>query len=379
MNASERLIGVDLFCGVGGMSLGFEQAGFDVAVAIDSYPTHVETYSKNFSGCQTLCADLSRLSGEEIRALTGLGERQIHVLLGGSPCQGFSLIGKRLLEDPRNLLLYDFARLVQELRPFYFVVENVEGLLLGGSIKILQSFLRRIKRAGYSTVTPMKVLDASDFGIPQRRRRVFILGYINGLPIPEYPNSLLDNNNKDNSYRPTVWDAIGDLPNIDEFDYLFDTDVYSGDLAPASDYARILRGEIHCSEDKPRARRRKGIGLTGCLRTKHTRKAVRRFAATKPGEHEPVSRFYRLSKDGLAPTLRAGTDQSRGSYTAARPIHPVYPRCISVREAARLHSFPDYFYFHPTKWHGFRQVGNSVPPFLAKAVAKTIRKALAAM
>jgi DNA (cytosine-5)-methyltransferase 1 len=322
---------------------------------------------------------LSRLSGKEIRALTGLGERRIHVLLGGSPCQGFSLIGKRLLEDPRNLLLYDFARLVRELRPSYFVVENVEGLLLGDSIKILQSFLRRIKRAGYSTVTPIKVLDASDFGVPQRRRRVFILGYINGLPVPEYPMPLFDNNNKDTSYRPTVWDAIGDLPNIDEFDYLLETDVYSGDLAPASYYARILRGEIHASEDKSRVCRKKENGLTGCLRTEHTRKAVRRFVATKPGEHEPVSRFYRLPKDGLAPTLRAGTDQSRGSFTAARPIHPVYPRCISVREAARLHSFPDYFYFHPTKWHGFRQVGNSVPPFLAKAVGKAVEKALSIM
>jgi len=116
--------------------------------------------------------------------------------------------------------------------------------------------------------------------------------------------------------------------------------------------------------------------LTGCGRIDHTAEVVRRFEATKPGTREGISKFYRLRKDGIAPTLRAGTDGSRGSYSAARPIHPIKPRCITVREGARLHSFPDWFEFHSTKWHGFRQVGNSVPPLLARAVARSVYYAL---
>ena len=112
--------------------------------------------------------------------------------------------------------------------------------------------------------------------------------------------------------------------------------------------------------------------LTGCLLTRHSDLTKARFSATAPGSVEPVSRFFRLPTDGAARTIRAGTTKEQGSFTAPRPIHPKEPRCITTREAARLHSFPDWFRFHVTKWHGFRQVGNSVPPFLAKAVAKTI-------
>jgi len=118
--------------------------------------------------------------------------------------------------------------------------------------------------------------------------------------------------------------------------------------------------------------------LTGCQRCDHNPDIVRRFQATNPGTLEPISRFQRLHLDRLAPTLRAGTGKDKGSFTAARPIHPTQARCITVREAARLHSFPDWFQFHPTQWHGFRQVGNSVPPNLANAVAARVAHALRA-
>lgn len=376
MDRRERPIGMDLFCGVGGMSLGFEQAGFDIVAAIDSDPIHFETYSKNFPMCRTLCADLSNLSGDDIRLQTGLGERQVDVLFGGPPCQGFSIIGKRCFDDPRNSLLYDFARLVSELRPCYFVVENVQGLLFGKAATIIREFLSRIEEFSYSFVEPVKVLDAIDYGVPQRRRRVFILGYMKGLPAPEYPTPSLDNGCYTGPSRPTVWDAIGDLPNIDDFRELLQSDVYHGELDATSYYSRILRGDTRDLDDNSYTRHKNGYGLSGCLRTVHTPETVRRFAATEPGTYEPVSQFYRLTKDGCAPTLRAGTGRSHGSFTAPRPIHPVYPRCISVREAARLHSFPDWFCFHPTKWHGFRQVGNSLPPFLAREVAKSIQNCL---
>jgi len=371
----QRPIGLDLFCGAGGMSLGFEQAGFDVLAAIDSDPIHINTYSMNFPHSQTICGDLSKLSGGEIRLRTGLGRRCIDVLFGGSPCQGFSLMGKRSPEDHRSMLLFDFARLAKELQPSYFVVENVEGLLARHARKFLISFSRIIRTAGYEVVEPIKILNACDFGVPQNRRRIFILGCMKGMPIPQYckPKHF---GREDGNDHPVVWDAISDLPDVDMFGELLENDVYHGQLGHPSRYAAILRGEFRDPDDCSHVMRSNGNGLTGCLRTRHTSNTIKRFATTNPGTYEPISRFYRLTKDGVANTLRAGTGPLYGSFTAPRPIHPIHPRCITVREAARLHSFPDWFTFHHTKWHGFRQVGNSVPPLLARAVANSILNAL---
>jgi DNA (cytosine-5)-methyltransferase 1 len=225
-------------------------------------------------------------------------------------------------------------------------------------------------------VSPIQVLDAAEFGVPQRRKRVFILGYMARATPPVYPASSKPFSKNGDSGRPTVWDAIGDLPKIDNYKYLLETDRYQGSLGEPSPYARVLRGEIPDPDDGIKEATTNGSGLGGCLRTSHSAKTIRRFSKTKQGCSEDVSRFYRLSKKGLAPTLRAGTGPAQGSFMAPRPIHPFQDRCITVREAARLHSFPDYFQFHPTKWHGFRQIGNSVPPPLARAVAKAVRLAL---
>lgn len=367
---------VDLCSGVGGFSLGFEQAQFNVLAAVDIEKNHVDTYLKNFPSCKALCVDLSAISGQQLRQMTGIGDECIDVVFAGPPCQGFSLIGKRLREDPRNLLLYELARLVGELSPSYFVVENVSGLLQGSAKGILDEFVRRVQRSGYGVVEPIRMLDAAEFGVPQRRRRVFVLGYKRGMKAPQYPDPLHWFSLDGDIDGPTVWDAIGDLAHIGRLSSLFHTDEYHGDLGQPADYARILRGELSDSDDKSIQRSRNGNGLTGCLLTKHTRKTTRRFRSTHQGSSEEVSRYHRLAKDGLAPTLRAGTGPAQGSFMAARPIHPSQARCITVREAARLHSFPDWFHFHPTKWHGFRQVGNSVPPRLARAVASSVRQAL---
>lgn len=246
---------------------------------------------------------------------------------------------------------------------------------MGDANEILESLLIRVESEGYSVVRPVKVFDAKDFGVPQTRRRVFVLGYKKGLPAPEYPvtNSLARSDF--NSVLPTVWDAIGDLPNLEYIEELLHTDIYYGELGTPSHYASVLRGEKNDVEDLSR-RRPEREGLTGLGRTIHTDKTRRRFAATAQGTRESVSRYYRLTKGGISTTLRAGTDRTGGSHTAPRPIHPVYPRCITVREAARLHSLPDWFRLHPTKWHGFRQIGNSVPPLLAREIARGVGDAI---
>jgi DNA (cytosine-5)-methyltransferase 1 len=204
--------------------------------------------------------------------------------------------------------------------------------------------------------------------VPQDRKRLFVIGARRGLRVPEYP--------KPNDQSATVWEAIGDLPDADSFDELSATDEVRAKWKTKASYAQRLRGLEFDPTDFGYGREFDSSMLTSSLRTEHTELSKRRFMATEHGKTEPISRFRKLPPDGLCNTLRAGTDSARGAFTSPRPIHPFLPRVITVREAARLHSYPDWFRFHTTKWHGFRQIGNSVPPLLGRAVASEIMKAL---
>ncbi|MCL6563862.1 MAG: DNA cytosine methyltransferase [Firmicutes bacterium] len=352
------------------MSLGFEQAGFRIVSAVEADPVHAVVYKRNFPWTRVINTPIEKVTAEVLFAPEDYRQGQeIDVVFGGPPCQGFSLIGKRRADDPRNGLLEQFARVVRFLRPKYFVVENVEGLAIGYGLALVERFVRALESDGFHVVEPIRCLNAADYGVPQRRRRLFLLGYRKGVRPPSYPQP--------EGQRVTVGDALHDLPNVDAYDYLIRSDVFRGPLfSPHSDYARVARGILQDPEDRSLPRIPVVEQLTGCRRTMHSEAVRQRFAATPPGAMEPVSRFYRLALDDLSPTLRAGTDSAHGSFTAPRPIHPVWPRCITVREAARLHSFPDWFEFHSAKWHGFRQIGNAVPPLLARAIARVVRNAL---
>ena len=372
MPPSRRPTGIDLFCGVGGMSLGFEQAGFDVRAAFDVDAINVETYARNFPSGHVIQQDLTRASGRELLRQANLSQGQLDVLFGGPPCQGFSVGGRRVTDDPRNRLLGDFARLVAVMRPKYFVLENVQGLLYKHAAHALALFLGVIADAGYSVVTPITALNAADFGVPQRRHRTFVLGYKRSLAPPAYPKrrGLVDKNGRE--YFPCVSDALRDLFHLDRVKYLWDWDVYFGPLGRPSSYAQLMRASPRDPDCKNRRSPTPVRGLTGCIRTHHASDSIRRFASTRPGSVEQISRYLRLDPNGVAPTIRAGTGPDRGSHTAPRPIHPKVPRCITVREAARLHSFPDWFQFHETRWHAFRQIGNSVPPLMALRIAEAV-------
>lgn len=376
MARQKQPVAVDLFCGAGGMSLGFEQAGFHVAAAVDNDPINLAAYKENFPNTKTLLADLSVLSGDKLREAAGLESAGIDVVFGGSPCQGFSYMGKHRADDPRNQLLLHFARLVRELGPTYFVLENVPGLLAAAAEPLRKAFIQEVRLAGYDIVEPITAIDASNFGVPQKRKRAFILGFKKTASPPHYPVAMTDLEQEDLPNPPTVWDAIGDLPEVDEVPGLIKAGAFHGTLGKPSAYASIMRGDVRDARDFSLHRNPNGAGLTGCLSTGHTDDVVMRFNTTTPGKFEPISRFYRLNRGGLATTLRAGTGPENGSYMAPRPIHPIAARCITVREGARLHSFPDWFQFHATKWHAFRQIGNSVPPLLARHVAISIAEAL---
>lgn len=377
-----RPIGIDLFAGAGGLSLGFEQAGFDVVAAVEIDPVHCAAHEFNFPHCKVICRDVGQVSAKDIRSLAGLGDREIDVVFGGAPCQGFSMIGKRAMKDPRNRLVGHFARLVLELRPKYFVFENVKGLTLGEHRRFLQELINEFKNTGYEVLEPYKVLNAADFGVPQDRKRLFLVGARSGQQLVDYPfptfcpsgkTGLMANQSL--PFGPSVWDAIGDLPDAEEYPELVERDWVRAKFGEPSLYVQNLRGQGGFT-DYGYKRNWDTKLLTASLRTEHTKESKRRFKATAFGKTEPISRFLKLDPKGICNTLRAGTGSDKGAYTSPRPIHPYAARCITVREAARLHSYPDWFRFHATKWHGFRQIGNSVPPLLGQAVAEKIIVAL---
>ena len=202
------------------------------------------------------------------------------------------------------------------------------------------------------------------------------MGGKSDLPLPDYPQFLTNYNQEINStipFTPTVSQAINDLPEVNHYPELSYKDSMKVNSSKLNDY---VKGLLDSNDNFSYKRIYDKNLLTSSFRTKHTTKLIERFNKTPQGKKEPISRFFKLHPEGLCNTLRAGTPSNRGSYTSPRPIHPFTPRCITVREAARLHSYPDWFRFHVTKWHGFRQVGNSVPPLLAKAIAKEILKTL---
>jgi DNA (cytosine-5)-methyltransferase 1 len=368
---NRRPIGIDLFAGAGGLSLAFEQAGFDVAAAVELDPIHCATHEYNFPNCGVLCASVVDVGASDVRRVAGIGASPIDVVFGGAPCQGFSLIGHRVLDDPRNRLIKEFVRLTVELDAKYFVFENVKGLTIGAPRRILEETIEAFQAHGYDVLLPYRVLNASDFGVPQDRRRLFLIGSKRGLPLPPYPTA-------NATTASTVWDAIGDLPDADQFEDLWRSDATRAKLGKSSGYAKFLRGIDRDPGDLSHPRTWNSRLLTSSARTEHTKLSQRRFKATKRGAVEPISRFLKLDPAGVSNTLRAGTGSDKGAFTSPRPIHPSAPRCITVREAARLHSYPDWFRFHATKWHGFRQVGNSVPPLLGRAVAAQLAEVLGA-
>lgn len=378
-----RPIGIDLFAGAGGMSLGFEQAGFDVVAAVEIDPVHCATHKFNFPHCTVIPRSVEGLRGNEIRLQAKLGTRRVDVVFGGAPCQGFSMIGQRVLDDPRNRLVREFLRIVCELDATYFVFENVKGLTLGKHRKFLDEFVEYARELGYSVRLPWKVLDAANFGVPQHRERLILFGAKTNATLPDYPEfwtNAADGRGKAAAGQPvgpTVADAISDLPDAERFEELQKTDgVHWGTWDATSDYAKELRCLTNTAWHSGHRRIWNPNMLTSSARTTHTDISRARFAATKAGQTEPISRFYKLRADGLSNTLRAGTDGSRGAFTSPRPIHPTLNRCVTVREMARLHGYPDWFRFNETKWHGARQIGNSVPPPLARAVANCVIEAI---
>ena len=366
---STRRTVIDLFSGGGGLSLGASRAGFSVLGAVELDDSALETHRRNFPHTAHVAADIATLRGDALATALNLTTRsRITGVIGGPPCQGFSIIGKSRFDDPRNSLFEDFFRLVAELRPSFFLAENVPGILHGKNASVLQKAIDRV--ASTYVVLPPIVVDARDFGAPTTRRRAFFLGYLRSSPLSLTEKSFTPDTTVSKTY---VRDALHGLPA--RIQGAGKTRGWRTVAEPGSGYfASRLTGHVpqgvgdSSALDVLRSRRR----VSGFLGTIHSPDVRRRYARIAHGARDPVSKSHRLDPDGFCPTLRAGTGPDRGRFQAVRPLHPHQNRVITPREAARLQGFPDWFQFPSTKWHSFRCIGSSVSPILAERLFSTI-------
>ena len=344
---------LDIFSGCGGFSLGAHEAGFRVVAALDNDPILSSSYLYNFPSTRMILKDVIELDGQTVRAAAG---GRIDGIVGGPPCQGFSTIGLRDPEDPRRWLLGHFFRIIREVRPSFFVMENVTGLAYSHARDVLDEALRQTDE--YAILGP-QVWNAAQFGAATNRSRLFVIG------IHMDCGEVLKSEDVDALKRKpaTVQAAIGDLEGARAVGEEDGFDVWRiARPGRPSDYARGLRSSNGC--------------FTGHRTTVHSKRVMTRLENVPEGSIDPVGRHPRLAWSAQGPAIRAGTGPDRGSYQAVRPIHPRHPRVITVREAARLQGFPDRHRFHPTIWHSFRMIGNSVSPFMARAILEAVSKKL---
>lgn len=370
--ASNKLTVCELFAGVGGMTLGAARAGFDVRLAVELDDRASAAHHRNFPNSVMLREDASALTGARMLSEAKLKKGELTGIIGGPPCQGFSTIGRRHPEDHRNSLFTQFFRLVNECRPTFFVAENVTGILEKRFEQHVASALSLVGQH-YQLLAPI-VAQASEYGAPTSRRRVFFVGFLKKHVQHQIPTSEIMRSQSRGEV--VVKAALRGLPVTVDEDWRKDP------------LGRVRRHDVLETwfQKKLVDARPPGVGCEDALRwldrgyvfghrgTLHSTDIARRYDQLGPGETDPITKSVRLWADGLCPTLRAGTARDKGAFQAVRPIHYKRPRVITPREAARLQSFPDWFVFDETKWHSFRQIGNSVPPLLAESILSNVHR-----
>jgi DNA (cytosine-5)-methyltransferase 1 len=339
--SGRKLKAVDLFSGAGGLSHGLIKAGFSVLAAFDFWQLAVDTYTKNFEHSAD-CADISQLQASDLLDYCQLRKGELDLLAGGPPCQGFSIQRIGDDTDDRNQLVLDFARLIDGIRPRAFLMENVTGLLGQRGRWVLREYLFRVEQAGYET--KIARVNAADYGVSQNRRRALILGWRHGEPPLDVPPPV--------TRTPlTVWEAIGDLP----------------PAAPPG--ATRASDPMHIESKLSDLNRRRlelippGGGFEDL--PLELRVPCHRIGAETIG-HRGV--YGRLHPDQPAGTITARFD----SFTRGRFAHPYENRNLTLREGARLQSFPDEFIFLGNREEAAALIGNAVCPRLAKTVATAI-------
>lgn len=334
---------IDLFCGCGGFSLGFERAGFHVLLGIDVWKDALVTFSQNHKGSKTLHADLSIISPKDAEPL--LGDRPVDVIIGGPPCQGFSVAGKRIVEDLRNKLYKAFVAFVEYYKPKAFVLENVPNILSIGSGIIRDSIVEDFNNIGYTV--EYKVLTASDYGVPQNRRRAIFVGFKNGHHF-SFPEPF-------DTPKVTTKEALSDLP---EFG-ISDGDKYPYEIQ--SEYQKLMRKE--------------STGVFNHQPTVHNQKTIDIISKVPDGGNykDLPSELQSTRKVHIAWTRLNSRKPSFTIDTGHRHhFHYCYNRIPTARESARIQSFPDDFVFFCSRTSQLKQIGNAVPPLMGEAIAHSL-------
>lgn len=371
-NNSPKII--DLYSGVGGLSLAAVKSKFNLIGAVEREARIINSHAINFPLSKHINADVSKLNGKTLSELTGLNKSELAGLIGGPPCQGFSTMGKRNLDDDRNKLFADFFRLVLETKPAFFLAENVPGILNQQYDEIRKRAIGIVEN-DYNVLAPIKI-NASDYGAATIRTRIFFIGVRKDIKGAEYlQEAILSFKSTKSIY---VRDALKGLPVIISENWIdYSSSWQKIKKIKKSEYLLELNKLVEGLGDQESINRLiKKSEVSGCFGTRHSPEVAKRYSHLVPGQQDSVSKSIKLKQDGYCPTLRAGTDNTRGSYQAVRPIHPTEARVITPREAARLQGFPDWFQFHETKWHSFRQIGNSVCPIAAEKVLTAIKTTL---
>jgi DNA (cytosine-5)-methyltransferase 1 len=353
MKNLKKKIGIDIFSGAGGLSLGAEMAGISVRYAIEIDSDAAKTYKKNHSDAKVICEDIRKINPIDLKD----GDSPIFIIMGGPPCQGFSMSNtiSRNMENPKNFLFKEFVRFVKELKPIWFVLENVKGITSinqGDTQHLIEDCFREL---GYKVKS--KVLCASDYGVPQNRHRFFMVG--NRLNIDfDFP--------KEAEIKVSVNDAISDLPSLTNGEML-ENAPYTRPISETSEYIKLMRGE--------------SVFATQNYVSRNNDLVIERYKHIKQGENwraipEHLMQNYAdkgRCHSGIYKRLIADAPSVViSNYRKSMLIHPHQDRGLSVREAARLQSFPDHFFFEGPISYVQQQIGNAVPPLLAKAIIDKI-------
>ncbi len=356
----QRFKAIDLFCGAGGLSKGLFNSGYDIKLAVDVDESVLNTYRSNFSYCQVLQENIKNISGKEISNLTNIKKGDNFLLAGCPPCQGFSNIGKRNIADEKNELVYDYVRIVHELMPSFILMENVPGMSSGIGKHIFNNVVTLLESNYHLEYA---ILNAADYGVPQIRRRLVLHGIRNDvndvltqlydvhkldlLPIPTHSND------KNSALLPwvTVGESIMDLPSINAGEKYETEKIHNHVCRNLSDVNIMRLKEIH-----------KHGGSRTCLPNSLV------LECHKKRNVSYTDTYGVMSLNKPAPTMTAGCTV----YSKGRFGHPTQDRAISIREAARLQSFPDDFVFTGGIDSMSLQIGNAVPPNLAAASASKI-------
>ena len=340
---------VDLFAGAGGLSVGAEAAGFDVVFANDFEKYMCETYKLNHVFTEVFCGDILDISNDFI--LNNLKPKNIHVVCGGPPCQGFSTVGQKKEDDPRNSLFIHFFRFVELLDPEFVLFENVSGFKRLYKSRAFNAVCEKLYELGYSVVSD--ILNAAEYGVPQIRKRAIIIGYK-----PVYKIKMPDKLIADENFL-TLFDALGDLPNAGEAEYGLITHSYQRD--------RRKNETVVTYHDLPKY----GERLTTVIKSvPYGGTIVDVDESLRPNSYFKNT-YGRLWWDRPANTITSNF----GTPSSSRCIHPFQDRALTAREACRLQSFDDGYKFYGNKRYIHLQIGNAMPPLLAKCIFEELKKA----